>query len=101
MIEQGCVGLASAFSHCKVVSIRREATLLIGLLLSTNEGLAKVGKETFEGLKKLLFDEELEVRNAVSWAICRIVLSRSGAEVLCREEITRSIVESFLKYSGA
>jgi hypothetical protein len=59
MIEQGCVGLASAFCHCKVVSIRREATLLIGLLLSTNEGLAKMSKETFEGLKKLLFDDEL------------------------------------------
>ena len=36
MIEQGCVGLASAFCHCGVVSIRREATLLLGLLLSTN-----------------------------------------------------------------
>jgi hypothetical protein len=47
MIEQGCVGLASAFCHCRVVSIRREATLLVGLLLSTNEGLAKMGKETF------------------------------------------------------
>lgn len=79
MIGQGCVGLASAFVHCKVVDIRREATLLLGLLLSTNEGLARLGKETFLGLKALLFDEELEVRNAVSWAICRIVLSRAGA----------------------
>lgn len=100
MIEQGCVGLASAFSHCKVNSIRREATLLLGLLLSTNEGLSKMGKETFAGLKNLLFDEELDVRNAVSWAICRIVLSRNGAEILCHEEITKSIVESFLKYSS-
>lgn len=79
MIAQGCVGLASAFVHCKVVGIRREATLLLGLLLSTNEGLGRLGKETFLGLKALLFDEELEVRNAVSWAICRIVLSRAGA----------------------
>lgn len=36
MIDQGCVGLASAFSHCKIKSIRREATLLLGLLLSNN-----------------------------------------------------------------
>jgi len=84
MIELGCVGLASAFTHCKVVSIRREATLLLGLLLSTNEGLSKMGHETFTGLKALLFDQELEVRNAVSWAICRIVLSRMGADILCK-----------------
>lgn len=84
MIELGCVGLASAFSHCKVISIRREATLLLGLLLSTNEGLSKMSKETYLGFKALLFDEQLEVRNAVSWAICRIVLSRNGADILCR-----------------
>ena len=41
-------------------------------------------KETFTGMKALVFDEELEVRNAVSWAICRIVLSRNGADILCK-----------------
>lgn len=40
------------------------------------------------------------MRNAVSWAICRIVLSRMGADILCREDISRSIVESFLKYTA-
>ncbi len=56
MIEQGVVGLASAYCHCKAVSIRREATLLLGLLLSTSEGLTKMSKETYTGFKKLLFD---------------------------------------------
>lgn len=51
-----------------------------------------MSKETHSGLKALLFDEQLEVRNAVSWAICRLVLSRTGAEILCREEITGKIV---------
>jgi len=36
MLELGVLGLASAYCHCKVVSIRREAALLLGLLLSTN-----------------------------------------------------------------
>ena len=36
----------------------------------------------------------------MSWAICRIVLSRNGADILCREEITKAIVEAFLKYSA-
>ena len=79
MIKQGAVGIAAAYLHCKVVSIRREATLLLGLLLSSSTGLSKMSiNETFTGLKKLLFDEELEVRNAISWTICRIVLSRAG-----------------------
>lgn len=47
-----------------------------------------------------MFDEELEVRNAVSWAICRIVLSRIGTEILCKNGITPTIIESFLKYSS-
>ena len=51
------------------------------------------------GLKALLFDEQLEVRNAVSWSICRIVLSRTGSDILCNEEITQKIVESFLKHT--
>jgi hypothetical protein len=42
MIELGFVGLASAYCHCKIVSIRREATLFLGLLLSTPEGLVKM-----------------------------------------------------------
>lgn len=101
MIQQGVVGLAAAYTHCKVVSIRREATLLLGLLLSYPSGLQKMSiPETFEGLKKLLFDEELEVRNAVSWTICRIVLSRMGTEILCKNGITPTIIESFMKYSA-
>jgi hypothetical protein len=42
MIDLGFVGLASAYCHCKIVSIRREATLFLGLLLSTPQGLAKM-----------------------------------------------------------
>jgi hypothetical protein len=42
MIELGFVGLASAYCHCKIVSIRREATIFLGLLLSTPEGLVKM-----------------------------------------------------------
>jgi hypothetical protein len=60
MIKQGLVGIASAYMHCKVVSIRREATLLLGLLLSTVSGLQKMNiNEAITGIKKLLFDEEL------------------------------------------
>ena len=80
MIKQGIVGIAAGFMHCKVVSIRREATLLLGLLSSSVSGLQKMNiPEAISGIKKLLFDEVLEVRNAISWALCRIVLSRSGS----------------------
>lgn len=39
MIKQGLVGIAAAYSHCQVESIRREAILLLGLLLSVDSGL--------------------------------------------------------------
>lgn len=59
MIDLGFVGLASAYCHCKIVSIRREATLFLGLLLSTPQGLSKMQNEAFTALKNLLFDEQL------------------------------------------
>ena len=60
MIRQGVVGVAAAYLHCKVVSIRREACLLLGLLLSSPTGLSKMSvPEAINGIKKLLFDEEL------------------------------------------
>lgn len=69
--------------------------------MSTLSGLQKMTiNEAITGIKKLLFDEELEVRNAISWAICRIVLSRAGTEILCKNNITGTIIESFLKYSS-
>ena len=53
MIKQGVVGIAAAYLHCKVVSIRREATLLLGLLLSNQTGLSRMSMtETFTGIKK-------------------------------------------------
>lgn len=39
MISQGLIGIASAYLHCKVVDIRREATLLLGSLLTATRGL--------------------------------------------------------------
>jgi hypothetical protein len=35
----------------------------------------------------------------MSWTICRIVLSRTGVDILCRNGITPAIISSFLKYS--
>jgi hypothetical protein len=38
MINQGLVGIASAFLHSKVVEIRREAVLLLGSLFTLMNG---------------------------------------------------------------
>lgn len=99
MISQGLIGIASAYIHCKVVDIRREAVLLLGSLVSTPRGLTFFDQQAFKGLEKLLFDEEIEVRNSVAWCICRIVLSRTGVEILCNNNIVSLIIQSFLKYS--
>ena len=56
MIDLGFVALASAYCHCKIVSIRRQATLLLGLLLSTPQGLSKMQNDAFTAIKNLLFD---------------------------------------------
>lgn len=56
--------------------------MLLGLLVSTEQGLKMMSKESFTAIIKLLFDEELQVREAVSWVICRISFSRAGCSIL-------------------
>lgn len=101
MISQGLIGIASAFIHCKIMDIRREAVLLLGSLLSVPRGLSFMNEQTFKGLASLLFDKEIEVRNSVAWCIFRIVHSRAGVEVLCEHDLVRLIIQSFLQYSEA
>lgn len=50
MITQGLIGIASAYIHCKVVDIRREAVLLLGSLVSTPRGLSSLDQQAFKGL---------------------------------------------------
>lgn len=99
MVSQGLIGVASAFIHCKIVDIRREAVLLLGSLLSVPRGLTFLNDQTFKGIASLLFDPEIEVRNSVAWCLCRIVQSRAGVEVLCEHDLVPLIIKSFLQYS--
>lgn len=50
MISQGLIGIASAYIHCQVVDIRREAVLLLGSLVSTPRGLTFLDEQAFKGL---------------------------------------------------
>jgi len=47
----------------------------------------------------LLFDEFLLPREAVAWCINRIISGRDGVDILCKSEIVKSMVESFLKFT--
>ena len=62
MISHNWVEIASRFLHHSMIEIRREAVLLIGSLVSIMRGRLKTTLETFSGIEKLLFDENVDVR---------------------------------------
>ena len=62
MITQGLVGISSSFLHHKVVEIRREAILLLGSLVNTMRGREFADETTYAGVKKMLFDGNLNAR---------------------------------------
>lgn len=47
----------------------------------------------------MLFDESLHAREACGWALCRIVTGRDGVDTLCISNLTRVMIESFMKYT--
>lgn len=99
MITQGVIAIASAYIHCKIDDIRREAILLLGSLLSGPRGLNFIDSQFYKGLEKLLFDHHLDVRKATAWCICRIASSRAGVELLCVNKVVAVIIKSFLHVS--
>lgn len=99
MISLKLVSIVSDYLHCTVPEIRREAVNLLGSLVSIMRGRENVSNETFSGLEKLLFDEEILVREACAWCICRFASGRDGVEILSKEGLIAMIVKSFLRYS--
>lgn len=62
MINQNLVQITSYFLHHEDAEIRHEAVIVLGSLISIMRGREMVVDETFTGLEKLLFDENLLVR---------------------------------------
>ncbi|EGR27544.1 hypothetical protein IMG5_194070 [Ichthyophthirius multifiliis] len=99
MISSGLVAIASAFLHHKLVEIRREAVLLIGSLVTIMRGRQHVLDTTYEGFQKMLFDQNLQAREACAWALCRFITGRDGVDQLCKAKIIEHMVNSFLQYT--
>ncbi len=54
---------------------------------------------TAEGLKKMLFDDYLEAREACGWTLNRICCGRDGVDIINQWKLTADLIKSFLKYS--
>ncbi|KRX00211.1 Armadillo-type fold [Pseudocohnilembus persalinus] len=99
MISEGLVGIASAYLQHKVVEIRREAVLLLGSLCSIKRGRDFLDETSYEGLKFMILDDNLQAREACQWAICRIVSGRDGVEQIVKSELVKDMISSFLKHA--
>jgi len=99
MITQGLVEIASGFLTSKHIDVRREAMLLLGSLFSIMRGRERVNEETIEGIRKMLFDEHREGREACGWTICRMTISRDGGDIINNSKLTTDLIASFMKYT--
>jgi len=48
-------------------------------------------------LRKLLFDPVYNIREICGFAICRIVSSREGVEILVKENVVSEMIKAFLQ----
>lgn len=99
MITQGLVQISSAFLQSSIVEIRREAVLLLGSLTSLKKGREMTNELTYDGLGKMLFDENLQAKIATGWCINRFISGRDGVQILCDSGLVKKMVESFIKYT--
>ncbi|CAD8171232.1 unnamed protein product [Paramecium pentaurelia] len=94
MISQGVVGIASAYLHHKDIQIRKQAVILLGCLVSIMRGREQLCDLSFDGLSKLLFDD---AREQCGWALCRIITGRDGVDILCKSNLTKKMIQSFMQ----
>jgi len=62
-------------------------------------GRERVNESTIEGIRKMLFDEHREGREACGWTICRMTISRDGGDIINNSKLTTDLISSFMKYT--
>ena len=63
------------------------------------KGRESMTENSSTGLSKLLFHDLVLNREACGWCLVRIASARDGVEFIATKELTRTMIESFLKYS--
>lgn len=79
--------------------IQREASLLLGSLVSIMKGREAMTHNTSAGLAGMLFNELVLNREACGWCLVRIASARDGVEFIANKGLAKKMIESFLKYS--
>jgi len=82
MIDQELVRISSEYLLHSEPEIRREAALLLGSLFSVMKGRNMANSTSYEGMKKMLFEDIAEARESVVWMINRFVSARDGVQLL-------------------
>ena len=72
---------------------------MLGSLVSLKRGRDQMMMSTYEGVGKMLFDSNILARQACGWCVCRAVSGRDGVDVLCRSQLVKVLIQSFLKFS--
>ena len=75
--------------------VREQAALLEGSFALSGIGRTQF-EFAYENLKELLEDDDLRVREAASWALCRLTVNQDGCQRLVEGGIPEFMIISFI-----
>merc|ERR1712060_876262 len=98
MIDQEILQIAADLLRHEDAEVREQSALLQGSF-----ALSGIGRQifdfAFENLKELLEDNELNVREAASWALYRMSVNEDGCQRLVQGGIPEFMILSFIRAS--
>lgn len=96
MIDSGLVETSLAYMVHDDVEVRRDATNLLGSLLSVRKGRDKLASQDIDVvLRPMLLADSRECREVCGWLLCRLCSGRDGVDIVIQKDQVRHIVASF------
>ena len=98
MISQEILQIAAELLKHEDAEVREQAALLEGSFALSGIGRTQF-EFAFDNLKELLEDEDLRVREAASWSLCRLTVNQDGCQRLVEGGIPEFMIMSFIQHS--
>lgn len=99
MIEEEIIEISFSMLNEYEGVLLMEIFSLLGSLFSIREGRKHIQHLDLKRLKPFILDENLSVRQNVSWMLTRIASGRDGVEYLVQQNVVKWIIQSFKKVS--
>lgn len=101
MIDSGLVETALAYMTHTDAEVRRDATNLLGSLVSVRKGREKLALMDIDVVfRPMLLTDTRDCREVCGWLLCRLCSGKDGVDIVIQKDQVRHIVASFRNNSN-